>query len=292
MVGRDGFVVIDKPPGITSHDVVARLRRVLGTRRVGHGGTLDPQATGVLIVAVGRATRLLRWVSAGDKCYRAVVRLGSTTTTDDADGEVLATASVEDVARVDDARLGAAIDTFRGTISQRPSSVSAIKVDGKRAHARVRDGEVLELPPREVTIADLRWELVRRDAHSIDLDVDVCCSSGTYVRALARDLGESLGVGGHLLSLRRTSVRGFTVDEARSLEDVTPDDVTPMAAAVERILPVHRLDASQVKAMRHGQPVPWPCDSEVTHAFLSGDDEVVAIGSADSGNVRYDCVLA
>ena len=127
MVGRDGFVVIDKPPGITSHDVVARLRRVLGTRRVGHGGTLDPQATGVLIVAVGRATRLLRWVSAGDKCYRAVVRLGSTTTTDDADGEVLATASVEDVARVDDARIGAAIDTFRGTISQRPSSVSAIK---------------------------------------------------------------------------------------------------------------------------------------------------------------------
>ncbi|WOQ18331.1 tRNA pseudouridine(55) synthase TruB [Raineyella sp. W15-4] len=218
--GPSGLLVIDKPAGLTSHDVVARARRILGTRKVGHAGTLDPMATGVLILGVGRATRLLGHLALHDKAYDATIRLGQVTLTDDAEGEVVASAGA--VGLTDDA-IRAAMATFTGAIAQRPSAVSAIKVDGKRSYARVRAGEQVELPARPVTVS--RFDLLaRRDAHAdevavVDLDVTVECSTGTYVRALARDLGEALGTGGHLTALRRTRVGGFGLDTAQTLPE-------------------------------------------------------------------------
>ena len=204
---RSGLVVVDKPAGITSHDVVARVRRLAGTRKVGHAGTLDPMATGVLVVGVDRATRLLGHLTLTDKSYAATVRLGVSTTTDDAEGEVVEShptdALTEDPVRK-------ALAAFTGEIDQVPSAVSAIKVDGKRAYARVRDGEQVDLPARRVTVHRLEVVSIDLDAATVAIEVD--CSSGTYIRAIARDLGTALGVGGHLTALRRTAVGPFGVD--------------------------------------------------------------------------------
>ena len=204
-VGLSGLVVVDKPAGLTSHDVVARLRRILRTRKVGHAGTLDPMATGVLVCGVGRGTKLLGHLALDTKAYTATIRLGAATTTDDAEGEVVTTA---DPSAVGDDAVADGIAALTGPILQVPSSVSAIKVDGRRAYARVRAGEAVVLPPRPVTVEAFTL-LARRGA---DLDVAVECSSGTYVRALARDLGAALGVGGHLTALRRTRVGPFHLD--------------------------------------------------------------------------------
>ena len=201
-----GLIVVDKPPGMTSHDVVARVRRLAQTRRVGHGGTLDPMATGVLVLGVGRATRLLTYVIGADKGYAATIRLGQSTVTDDAEGPVVTEAPA---GSVDDAAIQAGLAALTGVISQVPSAVSAIKVGGQRAYARVRAGEEVALAARQVTVSRLDLLDVRRLGEVIDLDVAVDCSSGTYVRALARDLGAGLGVGGHLTALRRTRVGGF-----------------------------------------------------------------------------------
>ncbi|MCL1841757.1 MAG: tRNA pseudouridine(55) synthase TruB, partial [Propionibacteriaceae bacterium] len=219
----DGLVVIDKPAGLTSQAVVSRCRRALGERKAGHGGTLDPMATGVLLVGLGKATRLLGYLAADRKTYRATIRLGQAMTTDDAEGEPVGESV--DATGVDDAALEAAISAYRGPISQVPSSVSAIKVNGKRAYALVRAGQDVELKPRAVTIH--RYDvLARRDcAPFVDLDVEVDCSSGTYIRALARDLGNDLGVGGHLTALRRTQVGAFAVADAVPLDEVAPADV-------------------------------------------------------------------
>src|SRR4051812_29074000 len=211
-----GLVVVAKPGGLTSHDVVARLRRILRTRKVGHAGTLDTMATGVLVCGVGRATKLLGHLALDTKSYTATIRLGATTTTDDAEGEVVATA---DARGVSDAAIDAGISALTGTIAQVPSSVSAIKVDGQRAYSRVRAGEEVVLPARPVTVSE--FTLVAR--HGTDLEVVVACSSGTYVRALARDLGAGLGVGGHLVALRRTRVGPFGLDHARTLEQLEAD---------------------------------------------------------------------
>ncbi|MCM3926472.1 tRNA pseudouridine(55) synthase TruB, partial [Frankia sp. AiPs1] len=215
----DGLVVVDKPPGLTSHDVVARARRILGQRRVGHAGTLDPMATGVLLLGAGRATRLLGHLALTDKVYDATIRLGRTTTTDDAEGEALEDRPVD----VDPARLARAMAALTGPIDQVPSSVSAVKVDGVRAYARVRAGEQVDLAARRVTVR--RFDLLARrgadgaaDQRGCDLDVTVGCSSGTYIRALARDLGAALGCGGHLTALRRTVVGPFGLDRAVSLD--------------------------------------------------------------------------
>ena len=230
----DGLVVVDKPAGMTSHDVVARVRRILGTRKVGHAGTLDPMATGVLVLGIERATRLLGHLALTDKGYDATIRLGRATVTDDAEGDELAAADASTVTR--DA-IDAALAPLRGDIEQRPSSVSAVKVDGVRSYARVRAGEDVELPTRRVTISRLDVLDVRTPAVDgspvIDVDVTVECSSGTYVRALARDLGETLGVGGHLTALRRTRVGTFGLDVARTLEQLEADpSVLPMSEAV------------------------------------------------------------
>ncbi|WP_426244073.1 tRNA pseudouridine(55) synthase TruB [Nocardioides sp. LHG3406-4] len=214
-----GLVVVDKPAGMTSHDVVARVRRLAGTRKVGHAGTLDPMATGVLVLGVGRATRLLGHLMQTEKAYDATIRLGMTTTTDDAEGEELTRTPASGV---DEARIRSVLAGFVGDIEQRPSAVSAIKVDGKRAYQRVRDGEAVELPARPVSIHELTVHEVSpaTDDQCVDVEVSVRCSSGTYIRAIARDLGERLGVGGHLTALRRTAVGRFGLSVAHTLEEL------------------------------------------------------------------------
>lgn len=225
VLSRSGVVLVDKPSGPTSHDMVAKLRRIMGTRRVGHSGTLDPMATGLLVVGVERGTKFLAHVVAHDKRYEATVRLGSATHTDDAQGDVLSTASPQDLQALTEQQVREAFAAQRGDIMQRPTSVSSIKIDGKRAHELVREGHDVVLPERPVTIFSLEvLDVVVDDATScIDARISVHCSSGTYIRAIARDVGEALGVGGHLTQLRRTSVGPFDVSEARTLEQLEED---------------------------------------------------------------------
>ena len=275
-----GLLVVDKPAGWTSHDVVARARRICGTRRVGHAGTLDPMATGVLVLGVDRATKLLTFLVGCDKAYAATIRLGQRTLTDDAEGETTAAVGVGDRPGLERA-LPAAVDSLTGAIEQVPSSVSAIKVNGERSYARVRQGEEVELPPRPVTVSRFdvlsvrpqRVELADGSGlEVVDVDVEVEVSSGTYVRALARDLGELLGVGGHLTALRRTRVGGFTLAEATTLDDLIaisdgePADGTPaegvsgiplipLADAARATLPVHEVTEQEARTIGFGQRV-------------------------------------
>ena len=257
--GRDepgGLVVVDKPAGWTSHDVVGRMRRLAGTRRVGHAGTLDPMATGVLVVGVGRATRLLGRLALTDKAYQATIRLGVATTTDDAEGEPVSRTPVTDV--TDDA-VAAEVARLTGTIDQVPSSVSAVKVDGRRAYDRVRAGEQVELAARQVTVHrfDVLATTRADDDATLDLDVEVECTTGTYVRALARDLGAALGVGGHLTRLRRTRVGPFTLELARTLEQLDEELVVmPLAEAAALAFPRRDVDERAARLVTHGGRLP------------------------------------
>jgi tRNA pseudouridine55 synthase len=252
-----GLVVVDKQAGMTSHDVVARVRRLAGTRKVGHAGTLDPMATGVLVLGLNRATRLLGHLTLTDKRYAATIRLGVSTTTDDAEGEVIATAPT---GALTDKAVRQALETFVGEIDQVPSAVSAIKIAGKRAYARVRDGEVVELPARQVTVHSL--EVVSTSlGDTAEVDIEVHCSSGTYIRAIARDLGEALGVGGHLTALRRTAVGPFGIDSARTLDELAESfAMTPISEAVRAWFPVHDVDDADAAAVRVGRPLDLPLD--------------------------------
>lgn len=244
------LLLVDKPGGLTSHDVVARTRRAFGTRKVGHAGTLDPMATGLLVIGIEGATRLLTYIVGADKTYTATIRLGETTGTDDAEGEIL---ERTDAGGIADDRIAAGIAALTGEISQVPSAVSAIKVDGRRAYDRVRAGEHVELKARDVTVS--RFELLeRRDGDGvIDLDVVVDCSSGTYIRALARDLGAALGVGGHLTALRRTRVGPFDVAGAAGIDDLADAATLSPAEAAARILPALEMSASDAVDLRHGK---------------------------------------
>ena len=243
----DGLLVVDKPAGWTSHDVVGRCRRLAGTRKVGHAGTLDPMATGVLVLGVGRATRLLGHLALTDKAYDATIRLGATTVTDDAEGEVVTT---QDASAVGDEAVRAGLAALTGAISQVPSSVSAVKVDGVRSYARVRAGEQVELAARSVVVS--RLDLLARRGD--DLDVAVECTSGTYVRALARDLGTALGVGAHLTALRRTRVGPFDLGAARTLEQHAEQlALVPLDAAVAASFPRRELDADEAVALSYGK---------------------------------------
>jgi tRNA pseudouridine55 synthase len=251
---RSGVVLVDKPTGWTSHDVVARMRRLAGTRKVGHAGTLDPMATGVLVLGVERATRLLGHLSLTDKAYDATLRLGETTPTDDAEGEATACA---DASALADRDLAAAVAALTGDLAQVPSAVSAVKVDGRRSYARVRSGERVALAARPVRVSSFEVVRVRRHAAVADVDVRVVCSSGTYVRALARDLGASLGVGGHVTRLRRTRVGGFDVAQARTLDDHERDlSVIPMAEAARLSFPTYVATDEQASWVRNGRPLP------------------------------------
>jgi tRNA pseudouridine55 synthase len=246
-----GILLVDKPGGVTSHDVVARARRALGTKKVGHAGTLDPMATGLLILGVGAATRLLTFVVGLDKTYEATIRLGVATDSDDADGRITATT---DAGHVTDGQLEGGIEQLRGPIGQVPSTVSAIKIDGRRAYDLARAGEDVQLKARNVVIS--RFELLDRrpGVGVIDLDVVVDCSSGTYIRALARDLGSSLGVGGHLTALRRTRIGPFTLADA--VAEPSLADLRPAAEVAASLLGAVHVDADTARDLRHGKRVP------------------------------------
>jgi tRNA pseudouridine55 synthase len=251
--GLSGLVVVDKPGGMTSHDVVARVRRLLGTRKVGHAGTLDPMATGVLVLGVGRATRLLGHLMLTEKAYDATVRLGVVTTTDDAEGEVVTSRSA---AGLTDAEVRQALTAFVGDIEQVPTAVSAIKVGGRRAYERVRAGERVELAPRSVTVHEIVVRQVRPADDTVEADISLRCSSGTYVRALARDLGAALGVGGHLAALRRTAVGPFTVAAAHPLDRLEAAGeraLVPIAAAARATFPAVDLGDDQAAHVRVGR---------------------------------------
>jgi tRNA pseudouridine55 synthase len=270
-----GLVVIDKPAGLTSHDVVAKVRRIAGTRRVGHAGTLDPMATGVLVIGIGKATRLLGYLTDNDKAYQATIRLGAATTTDDADGIVV---SERDTRAVTDDEIQSAVAAFRGDIWQVPSTVSAIKVEGRRSYARARAGEDVQLPPRLVTVHRFEVLDLRRSGNFADIDVAVDCSSGTYVRALARDLGAALGVGGHLTALRRTRVGPYDLSRAVTLEALATEfAVVPLAHAAAAALPQHHVDAQTAGRLAHGVPLPRvPVDGPVA-VFGPGGDLVALV---------------
>jgi len=253
-LGRSGILLIDKPAGITSHDVVARTRKRAGTRKVGHAGTLDPMATGLLVLGINNSTRLLTYLVGLDKEYLATIRLGSATNTDDAEGEPIEIAPPGRVEALTENDISAALAPLRGAISQVPSSVSAIRVDGKRAYSLVREGETVELPARSVTVSELEVLDARREEGFYDLDVRVRCSSGTYIRAIARDLGATLGVGGHLTALRRSMIGPFSVADAAELEslDVAAALLSPATIATA-LFPVFALDAEQAVDLGHGK---------------------------------------
>jgi tRNA pseudouridine55 synthase len=278
--GVEGIVVVDKPPDWTSHDVVARIRKLASTRKVGHAGTLDPMATGVLIVGVGRATRLLGHLALTDKDYEATMRLGVATTTDDAEGEVVAQV---DASPVSDDALHAAMATLTGEIQQVPSAVSAIKVDGVPAYARARAGETVELTARPVTVS--RFDVLARRGD--DVDVVVTCSSGTYIRALARDVGAALGVGAHLTALRRTRVGVFAIDGARTLDELAADfSVVPLSEAAGTAFPRIDVDADTKQRLIYGQRPELPGVGEQTTAVFGPDGAVVALAAVVAGAPR------
>lgn len=257
----DGLVIVDKPAGFTSHDVVAKMRRFAGTRRVGHAGTLDPMATGVLVIGVEKATRLLGHLALTEKEYTATVRLGQTTVTDDAEGEITASDGAAGTA-LDAVRTG--IGELTGNIQQVPSKVSAIKIDGKRSYTRAREGEEFEIPARPVTVSSFvlheAREVKAEDGTPVlDLDVTVVCSSGTYIRALARDLGAGLGTGGHLTALRRTRVGPYGLEAARTLEQLEESvQIMPIAEAAAAAFPRWDVDAHQAKLLGNGVRIDMP----------------------------------
>ncbi len=283
MTTDSGLVVVDKPGGMTSHDVVARVRRLAGTRKVGHAGTLDPMATGVLVLGINRATRLLGHLMLTEKAYDATIRLGVATTTDDAEGEVLSTAATNDV---DEASIRRVLAGFVGEIEQVPTAVSAIKVDGVRAYKRVRDGEQVELEPRRVTI----HELTVQDISGPDVRITVRCSSGTYIRAIARDAGAALGVGGHLTALRRTAVGEFGLESAHSLDQLSDEFVLlPIAEAARRSFDAVDLDEDEARDVRFGRALQRPLTGLA--AVFDPDGEFLALYEPRDGVSRAVAVF-
>ena len=285
-----GVLCVDKPPELTSHDVVDRIRRRLGVRRVGHAGTLDPMATGVLIIGVGPTTRLLGIITGHDKEYTATIRLGASTTTDDREGDLIAQATTQDIQRVTDTAITEAVTHFTGALGQRPSAVSAVKVDGKRAYQRVRDGEEVDLPVRTVTVEEFTILDTRRDnaaTDAIDVDVRVRCSGGTYIRSLARDVGEELRVGGHLTALRRT--RSGTVDVGQCV-DLDSADLQHLSAPgmfARRHLPAVDLSDEHVVRVRNGARVDIDVPEASTVALIGPGEDLVAVVDGTQGSDQY-----
>ncbi|WP_411699923.1 tRNA pseudouridine(55) synthase TruB [Conyzicola sp.] len=281
-----GILLVDKPQGITSHDVVARTRKLAGTRKIGHAGTLDPMATGLLVLGMNSSTRLLTFVVGLGKEYLATIRLGQSSDTDDAEGTL---GDAADVSAITHDQIAAGIARLTGEISQVPSSFSAIKVDGKRAYALARAGEDVELKSRTVTISAFDVLETRRSAAFLDLDVRVECSSGTYIRALARDLGDALGVGGHLTALRRTRVGPFDVAEASTLETLVVNDrLLSPAAVAGSLFPSHRLEEQDVIDLVHGKRLTVPALEGTTGpiAGLGPDGRLVGLLEANGATVR------
>ena len=266
-----GLAFIDKPSGWTSHDVVAKLRGIAGTRRVGHAGTLDPMATGLLVLGIDAGTKLLTFLVGANKTYEARMRLGATTVTDDAEGEITST---NDASAISKSQIEAVLNSLRGEIMQVPSSVSAIKIDGERAYAKVRGGDEVKLAARPITIHrfEITSELAIVDGF-VDFDAVIECSSGTYIRALARDLGQALGVGGHLTALRRTKVGSYSVADAQSMETLTRENlrITPLAEAAVANFEEFALTEQQVIDIRHGKRITGAVQGDLVAATYDGD---------------------
>lgn len=279
-----GLVIVDKPAGLTSHDVVARIRRLAATRRVGHAGTLDPMATGVLVVGVEKATRLLGHLALTEKEYSATIRLGQATDSGDADGEIISSASA---AGVSAETLATALAALTGEIQQVPPGISAIKVDGKRAYRLTREGTPPELAARTVTVRELALTAIRPAGEVLDADVRVTCSSGTYIRAIARDAGAALGVGGHLTALRRTRVGPYTEDMARTLAELAESlDVVPLAEAAAAVFPRRDLTAEEATKVAHGARLPAVGSGSGPVAAFNPDGMLVALLTEEAGQAR------
>jgi tRNA pseudouridine55 synthase len=290
-VSTGGLVIVDKPPRLTSHDVVGRIRRLARTRRVGHAGTLDPMATGVLVIGVDKATRLLGHLALTEKEYSATIRLGQATDTDDADGQTVAETSA---ARVTDAALRAAAAALTGEIRQVPPGFSAVKVGGTRAYQLAREGAAPELAARTVTVRALDIMAVRRSGDLLDVDVSVTCSSGTYIRALARDLGAALGVGGHLTALRRTRVGPYEIGSAHTLDQLAASlEMIPLADAAAAAFPRRDLTAEQARLVAHGArlPVSGMAGPGPIAAF-GPDGALIALLTEEAGQARPLAVFA
>jgi tRNA pseudouridine55 synthase len=286
----DGFLVVDKAPEMTSHDVVAVARKALGTRKVGHAGTLDPMATGVLVLGFGNGTRLLQYITDGDKSYAATIVLGASTVTDDREGEVI---SEVDASKVTDDQIKSGLASMIGEIQQRPSSVSAVKVDGERAYDRVRAGEVFELAARTISISSLNVLEIRRTGSRIEIDIDVTCSAGTFIRAIARDLGSDLQVGGHLSVLRRTRVAGFPISQAISFEDLKAQVFSPLELAdvARATFQVRELALDEVLELSFGRPLTSNSSDQI-FAALSPDNRLIALLKNESGKAKPIAVFA
>ena len=297
MTAHSGLVIVDKPGGMTSHDVVARIRRIAGTRRVGHAGTLDPMATGVLVVGVEKATRLLGYLTLTEKVYAATIRLGQSTSTDDAEGEPTGGAPASGVSQE---TLGKEIARLTGEISQVPPGVSAIKVGGQRAYRLTRAGAAPELAARSVTVYEFTVTGIRPSGDVLDIDATIRCSSGTYIRALARDLGVALGTGGYLTALRRMAVGPYGLSQAKTLEDLSERPrVIPLAEAAAAAFPRLDLTADDARRLAHGVRIPAPArdaptpdqaDAAGAHetpmAAFAPDGTLVALVTEDSGRLR------
>ncbi|MFX4271155.1 tRNA pseudouridine(55) synthase TruB [Propionibacteriaceae bacterium Y1685] len=284
---RSGIVVVDKPAGLTSHQVVSRVRRAADTRKVGHAGTLDPMATGVLVLGVNRATRLLGHLMVTDKSYTGTIRLGASTVTDDAEGEVINTA---DTSAITETMIRAAIEPFHGDIEQVPTQVSAIKINGVRSYARVRSGEEVELKARPVTVHRYDVAAVRRIEGFVDVDVEVDCTSGTYIRALARDLGGALGCGGHLTALRRTAVGPFTLDRSVTVDQLAERfSMINISEVAAETFPVVQVSGTEVDDVRHGRALPSLELSVLTAVFVG--DEFLALYKPSGRGARAEAVF-
>jgi tRNA pseudouridine55 synthase len=269
----DGFLLVDKASGMTSHDVVAMARKKLDTKKVGHAGTLDPMATGVLVLGIGIATRLLTYITDGKKAYQGKISLGSATHTDDKEGDVIFTAPENKLQLITDSQIKEQLAGFLGNIKQRPSSVSAIKIDGKSAHARVRAGEDVDIPERDITIDEIEIKQISHLASSIEIDISVTCSAGTYIRAIARDLGEKLEVGGHLTQLRRTLVSPFTLEQCKDIADA---QLISIAEVIEKLFPIRRLDFSESREILFGRTIDQNQQTGVV-AALDAQGEFLAL---------------
>jgi tRNA pseudouridine55 synthase len=289
-VSPDGFVLVDKPLGWTSHQVVGRLRRLLGTKKIGHAGTLDPLATGLLVCGVGRATRLLGDLMGEDKLYRATVRFGQETSTEDAEGDITASRGVDGL---DLETVRAVSAQWLGAVDQVPSAVSAIKVQGQRAYRLVRAGETPDLAPRRVRIDRIEWGSARPGDGWLDAEVTVACSAGTYIRALARDIGRGVGTGAHLVALRRLQSGSFKVAEARvdqaRLEGADPVDVWPIRAVMARVLPLLRTDADTARRVGYGQALDQVLSGPTL--IVGPGDEALAVYVPDDGRAVARTVL-
>ena len=286
-----GFVIVDKPAGMTSHDVVHQIRKLANTKKVGHAGTLDPDATGVLVVGLGKATRLLTFIVADNKTYQATIRLGQSRTTDDAQGEIIETKTCE---KITAEAIKKELDKFVGDIQQIPSSVSAIKVDGKRAYDLVRQGEKVELAPRSVHIRAIDVHEIKKIDEFIDVAVTVHCSSGTYIRAIARDLGNSLQVGGHLTNLRRTQSGQWSITNANKLTDLKPGSlpIISMAQVATSIFPSVTIGQAETEDFIHGRSVRTTHTPAETIAVIDKTPSLIALAHGDGLTLKPHVVFA